>query len=211
MTKELVIARYRENIHWIEKYIDIFDRITIYNKGDDITLSWVNNPKINIKKLPNVGRETHTYLYHFYTEYDNLYDRIVCCQGHYEDKISTGEYEELITNNIQINPRPLDMPIDTTIDIKFGGERQKYTHYGEMLTSRLTYKQYCETFFKPMPHQQHEILVTYYGIFSVSREQVHKYSKDAYFTILENSTVSKHINPEDGYYMERLWYYIFNQ
>lgn len=209
MTKELVIARYEEDIDWIKNYIDIFDRITIYNKGDDIQLPWFDNPKISIKNLPNVGREAHTYLHHFYTNYDNLCDDIICSQGWYQDKMTTEEYEELIKNGKR-RVYLLDIPLDTTINKIHGGDIQQFIFYGEMLSTGLTYREYCETFFRPIRHQQSEMISTFFGIFYVSKNQVHKYTKDTYLNILENSTISKHKNPEDAYYLERLWFYIYN-
>ena len=62
MTKlEIVVARYNEDLEWLKKIPKEY-KITIYNKGlDDIK----NIPSsATITKLPNIGRESHTYLYH---------------------------------------------------------------------------------------------------------------------------------------------------
>jgi hypothetical protein len=73
MNVEIVIARYNEDISWINK-IPSKTKITIYNKGiDDIKY-----PSI---KLPNVGRESHTYLTHIIDNYDNLADTTIFTQG----------------------------------------------------------------------------------------------------------------------------------
>lgn len=72
MSIELVIARYNEDISWLSKVKNM--KITIYNKGvDDLNLN-------NIK-LPNIGRESHTYLTHIINNYDNLADTTIFCQG----------------------------------------------------------------------------------------------------------------------------------
>ena len=77
-TFEVVIARYNENLDWVNKEFPN-EKITIYNKGkDDITLL----PNWTITKLPNIGRETHTYLYHIINNYNNLADRTLFLQGH---------------------------------------------------------------------------------------------------------------------------------
>jgi hypothetical protein len=72
---EIVISCYNENIKWLdakdlEKYRDC---ITIYNKGP--------NKIKNSISLKNVGRESHTYLYHIINNYDNLANRTVFFQG----------------------------------------------------------------------------------------------------------------------------------
>lgn len=73
MRIELVIARYNENLDWLED-VPKNIRITIYNKGkDDIPYPYIS--------LPNVGRESHTYLYHIIQNYDNLADKTIFCQG----------------------------------------------------------------------------------------------------------------------------------
>jgi hypothetical protein len=75
MKTEIVIARYNENLDWIKKIKKSKDiKITVYNKGkDDIDVPFI--------KLPNIGRESHTYLYHIINNYDNLADQTIFCQG----------------------------------------------------------------------------------------------------------------------------------
>jgi hypothetical protein len=78
MKIEIIIARYNEDLSWLKK-IPKSIKITIYNKGlDDIEIPGV---KYNIIKLPNIGRESHTYLYHVIQNYDNLSDKTIFCQG----------------------------------------------------------------------------------------------------------------------------------
>jgi len=69
MKTEIVVARYNENLSWLKKLPkDII--ITVYNKGNDD----INIPSI---KLPNIGRESHTYLYHIIKNYNNLADQTI--------------------------------------------------------------------------------------------------------------------------------------
>lgn len=72
MKTELILARYNEDISWIDK-VDV-EKITIYNKGE-------NNLKYKCIKLPNIGRESHTYLYHIIENYDNLTELTIFSQG----------------------------------------------------------------------------------------------------------------------------------
>jgi len=67
----LVIAKYKEDISWTNKIKG--HKITIYDKSD--------SPITNSIKLPNIGRETHTFLHHIVENYDNLDDVTVFLQG----------------------------------------------------------------------------------------------------------------------------------
>jgi hypothetical protein len=82
MKTEIVIARYNEDLSWLKK-IPKNIKITIYNKGkDDIeNMKNLKNLKYNIIKLPNIGRESHTYLYHIINNYDKLADKTIFTQG----------------------------------------------------------------------------------------------------------------------------------
>jgi hypothetical protein len=69
----LVVARYMEDIQWVLAYNDI---AIVYNKSSS---SDSNEKKKeldisfkNVVKLPNVGREGHTYLSHMIINYDNI-------------------------------------------------------------------------------------------------------------------------------------------
>lgn len=74
---EVVVARYNEDLSWIAKEFPT-EKVTVYNKGlDDLVL-----PKnCRVIKLPNIGRESNSYLHHVITNYDNLSDRILFLQG----------------------------------------------------------------------------------------------------------------------------------
>jgi hypothetical protein len=75
MKTEIVVARYNENLDWLKKIKKSKDlKITVYNKGlDDIDVPFI--------KIPNVGRESQTYLEHIINNYDNLADQTIFCQG----------------------------------------------------------------------------------------------------------------------------------
>ena len=75
MKTEIVVARYNENLDWLKKIKKSKDlKITVYNKGpDDIDVPFI--------RLPNIGRESHTILYHIINNYNNLADQTIFCQG----------------------------------------------------------------------------------------------------------------------------------
>jgi len=68
-----VVSRYNEDINWVKK---ISYKYVLYNKGPDDILS-----DIKYKKLPNVGREAHTYLTYLVDNYNSLPDYVGFLQG----------------------------------------------------------------------------------------------------------------------------------
>ncbi len=68
---ELVVARCREDLSWLRRVPEEF-RVTVYDKGDG---PWTG------QRLPNAGREAHTYLHHLAECYDTLAGLTVFVQG----------------------------------------------------------------------------------------------------------------------------------
>jgi len=99
MKTEIIIARYNEDLSWLKK-IPKTIKITIYNKGlDDIKIAGV---KYDIIKLPNIGRESHTYLYHIINNYDNLAHKTIFCQG--DSIFHSPGFLDLLKNVILFEP-----------------------------------------------------------------------------------------------------------
>ena len=72
---DIVIAHYNESLTWLSSYSDC---VSVYSKGQPPP-----NPGVfrEAKPLPNVGRESHSYLYHILNNYDNLADVTLFLQG----------------------------------------------------------------------------------------------------------------------------------
>ena len=75
----IIISRYNENLKWTLEYPYNKYKYIVYNKGNNDFFEKKN--VINVINLPNVGRESHTYLYHIITNYDNLKDINVFLPG----------------------------------------------------------------------------------------------------------------------------------
>lgn len=69
---ELVVARHTEDLAWLRRVPANF-RITVYNKGDEMP---------GADRLPNIGREAHTYLHHLAERHATLAEVTVFVQGH---------------------------------------------------------------------------------------------------------------------------------
>lgn len=70
-TYTIVVARYQENIEWIDKMKK--ENIVIYNKGPDIIEDAIPRP--------NIGREAETFFYHIVNHYHDLPDYLILLQG----------------------------------------------------------------------------------------------------------------------------------
>jgi UDP-galactopyranose mutase len=192
---EIVIARYNENVDWLNDYKFMS---TIYNKGDD-------NIEGSIT-LPNIGRESHTYLYHIINNYDKLANITLFAQGKISDhtKMSISEY--LNCKNIKYNSGTAPIHLDNANRLRHHGKWLNELISGKMKKSELDFKSWwIKNVRKPYP-QTHPIYSPG-AIFSLTKSQIHKHPKQYYLDLIKN--VDNHINPEEGHYFERSWIYIF--
>ena len=76
-SRELVVSVYREKVEWLVKRQQIVgerEKISAYVKSDRNDFKFAD-------KLPNIGRESHTYIYHIIKNYNNLADFTTFVQG----------------------------------------------------------------------------------------------------------------------------------
>lgn len=68
MKNQIVIAYKQGDLMWAKDFAEDFD-IFVYNKGRrPIKYNWL----VHTEKLPNIGKATHSYLYHVVNNYDKL-------------------------------------------------------------------------------------------------------------------------------------------
>jgi hypothetical protein len=97
MRKRVVVAKYNEDISWINTANNLNIDFIIYDKSDASVKNFddkivVNN---NLIKLMNIGRESHTYLRHIVDNYENLYDYEIFLQGRIHDHISEDIWQQI--------------------------------------------------------------------------------------------------------------------
>lgn len=213
MSTQIVVARYTENIDWLKSFAD--DTI-IYNKGPRLT-DLVADFKVHV--LNNVGRESHTYLYHIIDNYDDMKkhknedDVCIFLQGHIQDHIEENvtpeEFvkrlieetkEHGISQNFMIHEVGSMRPMEglkfsdkwnlTDSNMYFGPWMRKYVCHD--LSTPLNYKD-----------------IPWYkaALFGVKVGRILKNSKDYYLDLY--TTVNTDINMEASHYMERAWYMMF--
>jgi hypothetical protein len=186
---ELVIARYNEDISWIDR---LSCKRTIYNKGASCGRECYT--------LPNIGRESHTYLHHIINNYDNLSDLTIFTQGdpfpHCRDFIS--KVQLIIEGG-------LDKPFRTLCDwlLQIQELKCEYWPYDcwPNLVPEVAHSLFGEEFNRPI----------WFGagaIFAVTKEAVYQHDLEFYQKAQEF-----HDTNNDGYAhaFERLWPTIFGE
>ena len=206
---EIVIARYNEDLSWIKKEFK-YEKITIYNKGkDDLILP--EGPKYKIINLPNIGRESHTYLYHIVSNYSNLAERTLFLQGDPYDDMQTQfqffpftRYKtiaEVKCKNIIAAHCFKNSDFTTSVPDRLISKDQmlKFSHYG--------FHKFRERY---MPRKKLSDIFFYmiYGAnFAVDKDKILRHNKDYYNQILGSLDS---ISPVEGLYMECLWDVLFD-
>lgn len=199
---QIVVARYNENLDWLSPMSHI---CKVYNKGDDSIANSIN--------LPNVGRESHTYLHHIIENYDSLSEITLFIQGRITDHHTYRNDIEFINQLIS----------DAVI---YGYSQNAHMHnvgflgaysYLKMANKWKNLKDSGQTFGEWMTdvmklgnreYDKYKMLKWYRnGIFSLSKERIHAYPKSFYENLLKY--VDNHVDPETGHYFERAWYEIF--
>ena len=85
---DIVIAHYNENLDWVSELDSTYiNKIWVYSKSSTA------NDHI---PLPNIGRESHTYLHHIVSQYPNFPENIIFLQGN-----PFGHHESIKPNNIE--------------------------------------------------------------------------------------------------------------
>lgn len=189
----LVVARYNEDISWIDE-IDLNKiKVYLYNKGPKIEHI---RKGIYYEEIPNVGRESETYLYHIEKNYHDLDEKIVFTQGRFKDHCGS------IQNLLRM--------YDST---PWGSHRYEknfrldvYCTKLEKERDNLNFSQWMDKYVEVL--KSNTIRLKYNGIFGVSKNKILSRKLEYYKDTLRPQLQS--FNPEVGHYFERAWFYIFN-
>lgn len=183
----IVVSRYNEDISWLDgqRYVKLYD------KG-------VNG------NLPNVGRESHTYLYYIVNNYYNLPDTIFFTQAGNDHIHHPIDYFIHMNKNQTHSSNYIN-----TSDGKHNMSDGRVNNWkGDTYPASLNF---FEWFHKYVDNNiDVKDTLTWYmnACFSVTKDRILSRSLEYYENLLEQ--LSHHSNPEVGHYFERSWYYIFN-
>lgn len=185
----IVVARYNESVEWTNP----FPNVIIYNKGETPLDS-----NYNERKLPNVGREGHTYYTYIYDHYENLPDFVVFLQGHPFD-----HYPDIINQlNTYIHTQNLN------IDFEWLSNRILYTNLSGCPNHKdIPLVETYETLFQEKKTEM-EFIFGAGGQFVVSKNRILNRPKEFYANVVE--LLNKEINPIEGFVIERFHHLIFS-
>lgn len=205
MSYKIIVARYNENIEWLNSEMS---NCIIYNKGSKLDIE-------NEIFLENVGRESETYLHYVITNYDNLPEVVVFTQAKISDHRGSDDINYLIDikNQALLHSRSQDFGL-VYDSVNHRDLCKTWNLRGDGWFLRDNYKNnHPITFFEwfttnidinypdPIYHYSN-------GIFAVKKEKIINKPIEYYKRL--KLEVNHHINPTEGHFFERSWYYIFN-
>ena len=208
MDKSLIISRYNEDLNWLNEHKDF--KIIVYNKGG----KFLKNNFFYIKELENVGRESHTWLYHIVHNYNELNNINIFLQGRIDD-LNCMAYSSpsLYLKNIHkygysasrygiLSPLHWKWNVGIENDFRYKDQWNK----NEISKSDIGFRNFAKKMFPNIPLF---VATSYGGCFAVKKETILQHNISFYQELLD--VLAKHKNPIEGHYMERLWCYIFTQ
>jgi len=207
MSYKIVVARYNENIDWLK---DEIQHCIIFNKGETLHIE-------NEVHLDNIGRESETYLHYIIENYHNLPDVTIFTQGNISDHRGSNDVSYLmhLKNDAFLNGKssPFYSHFDNGEDSAF----KKDWNFDNDTDSFFLQENYKNNtpilfidWFKKHIHQNYPNPISIYtnAIFAVSKECILKKSIEYYKELILQ--VNHHINPTEGHFVERSWFYIFS-
>lgn len=197
VSHDLVLARYNEDVSWAEASDP--GQVTVYNKGRPL------DTPLPVVPLPNVGREAHTYLTHILRTYHQLPDVTVFSQAWPFDHTG-GDFDVAwFLTDAAVSGLMLDLHVR-----EWGpdGRLQRGRVPPSVRPARLSF---TDWFAKHVGVDLSPpgIGLSYFAgaIFGVRRDAIRRHPKSYYEALL--AELSDHPHPEEAYYLERAWPYVF--
>lgn len=210
---EVVVARYTEDVEWLSPIAPL---VTMYNKGPEDIPDHIASQFKEIVCLPNVGRESHTYLYHILNRYDSLAPTTVFIQGRIQDHLPASQPiaphdfvtalgNEATLYGVSKNAHPYTEYGVLSAIPSFS--LQAYYANGVTPASRPSFGEWMETVVQ-VPMKPNEAIPWFRNaLFAVRKERITRYPKTYYEKLLRE--VDGIVNPEAAHYFERAWHAIF--
>ena len=201
MSASLIIAQYDEDVSWINKIqYEYITKIYLYTKNSNNIKPIIHSHiPIHRTHLPNIGRETHTFLHHIINNYHSLSEINIFVQA-------------IPIIDINIINSYLDVNYITNINLTKSNQihldsSNKITIWKKqpLVICPYNFFEWYNLFIDP------EKLTSPYHIyfesnFIVSKHHILSRSKKYYEKLLNQLNDN---NTEVGHFLERSWYYIF--
>lgn len=203
---KIVVARYNENIEWL---YEKFNNLVVYNKFYPLNIP-------NEIMVPNFGRESETYLRYIITNYDNLPDVVIFTQARISDHRGFNDINYLFKLGKQALLFGKSIPDIKHTENKYKkscwdrdwnieSDKYYYLHNNYLNNEPIVFEKWfnkhigCE--YKTPFH------IYSNGIFAVRKDLILRNPIEYYLNLI--SLVNHHVNPAEGHFFERSWFYIF--
>ena len=197
-----VVARYKENVDWVLELVSRFpgSKCIIYNKGPSIRM--VLGTSTSVLEIKNVGRESHTYLYHIIKNYESDEDQItVFLQGHPFDHCKGSELFDRVLSGVSYLAMGSGFEnIGTQLITIDGGVPTFHMKIKDDLE-----KTSMDLFDKSLPER---FKFSAGALFATTRASISKRPLSFYKKAI--TFLDSEVNPIRGFCFERLWSLIFN-
>ena len=215
----IVVARYKEQLEWLNNEPFNLFPITIYNKGGDD--NYLKTPNI-VKEvvLPNSGLEVHSFLYHIINNYDNLANITAFFQGSIDLPNKYGRAINTVVESFNRNTTIISNAGHVMSNVKecnYGlivdGYPMSHPTVGVSEHNYHTVPCSIRPFGKWYDELFGDIVIqnfTVNHIMAVKREHILRRPKEFYehlITFVENVEIGR--QPEVVHYFERSWQAIF--
>lgn len=228
----LSIARYNENIDWLQDLQNTIQNIDIYimNKGNN---NIPHQLQTNITSLPNIGKDQHSHLTYIINNYDNLPDIVIFTQANIEDHKDVFYSQPYPKIHIINQSPPYSQTLSPTeiinhmiTQVQLNGHtwnERFYLHpdgkpctlptlkvtstHPEEEDSTMSFGEWFEKNVQTPFPQNNQVFWFKNSIFGVQKHYILSKPK-SYYKMLLNQIHSN--NAEILHYIERSWFYILN-
>jgi len=204
---KIVVARYSESIEWL---LPILHHCIVINKGEPLNIK-------NEICVPNVGRESESYLRYIIDNYHDLPEIVLFTQATITDHISPNEtpieylhklLEEAQQHGASLPRTSHNYMESPALNSEFGPQwniinKGFAERYGNQ-SAPLFCDWFCEHILPVYPNPIHMWLN---GLFAVRRENIVRRPLAYYQGLIKE--VNHDVDPVEGHFFERSWYYIF--
>jgi len=213
---EIVVARYNEDLEWLK--LAPFNKypVVIYNKGPNEDFY---KPLLlkEVVRLPNVGRESHTFLWHIIHNYHNGLSPLTAfltgstdSEKKYERSIHMIQMLEQTRNTFlscgyceNANENMRDFQIDRSLSSNIQNIKANPNDTINPSKIRPFGKWFSATFI----NGEKNLGVAWNSIMGISNRHIMQKSREFYERLIQDC--NSHNNDETGHYFERSWYAIF--
>jgi len=197
MSYKIVVERYKENIEWLSP---LMNQCIIYNKGDKLDLP-------NEIMLDNVGREAETYLHYIIDNYDKLPDIVVFTQGNISDHRGSNDINILLKLLKEANLYKKSICFRDNCPENWNSidKNNYYLHDNYKNNERISFGKWFRKHINPVFPKP--LLLYWNAIFAVKKELILNRPLEYYKKLILE--VNHHVNPVEGHFFERSWFYIF--